>query len=141
MTTPYSYCPPGLAGSFPLYSFLETSRSRSNSLILQYDLVPTVVAALMGGSTGASRTKHHFHSRRRLQFISSQQLEVRVISWYVVVFVLFQHSSGIKELQEHGVQAEFLKASFPTQSWPNYFTLVTGMIFLFSFKECFRTSH
>ncbi|CAJ0609338.1 unnamed protein product [Cylicocyclus nassatus] len=34
---------------------------------------------------------------------------------------------GIQHLISHGVQAEYLKSAFPTQSWPNWLNLVTGL--------------
>lgn len=36
---------------------------------------------------------------------------------------------GLKAIAENGVTTEFLRPSFPTHSWPNWMSLITGMIF------------
>ncbi|KAL6722982.1 hypothetical protein Aduo_018041 [Ancylostoma duodenale] len=35
--------------------------------------------------------------------------------------------TGMQHLTAHGVQAEYLKSAFPTQSWPNWLNLATGL--------------
>ncbi|VDM52075.1 unnamed protein product [Angiostrongylus costaricensis] len=34
---------------------------------------------------------------------------------------------GMQHLISHGVQAEYLRSAFPTQSWPNWLSLATGL--------------
>jgi predicted AlkP superfamily pyrophosphatase or phosphodiesterase len=35
---------------------------------------------------------------------------------------------GLKAMADNGVQAEYLKPSFPTLSYPNWYSLVTGQL-------------
>ena len=61
--------------------------------------------------------------------LNSSQSESSVGKYFTFLTLLI--CLGIKEMQEHGVQAEYLKPSFPTQTWPNYFTLVTGWLYAY----------
>ena len=43
---------------------------------------------------------------------------------------------GFQWIKENGVKADYLQPAFPTTSYPNYYSLMTGTFALFYFFTC-----